>query len=142
MGIDFRRSFHFVNEKRFFSDRAPSTARIPLQMQNLDAFEVMTAVTLQFLQHTAQSQAGVTVSPKGPDDMEIDALTKKGKIHKGKKGRAKLIDRNEVDSYAAVLDTWQNIVEYDQRWLVQRHEQEQAKERTVSTRLRPRQSRQ
>ena len=56
-------------------------------MQSLDTFEGVTAVTLQFLQHNAQYQAGVTVSPnnkKGPDDMEIDALTKKGKSHKGK----------------------------------------------------------
>ena len=63
--------------------------RIPLQMQNLDTFEAMTAVTLQFLQHNAQYQAGVTVTPnsnnKGPDDMEIDALIKKGKIHKGRR---------------------------------------------------------
>ena len=47
----------------------------------------MTAVTLQFLQHNAQCQAGVTVTAKnrgGPDDMEIDALTKKGKGYEGK----------------------------------------------------------
>ena len=49
-------------------------------MQNLATFEAMTAVTLQFLQHNAQYQASVTETPnnrKGPDDMEIDALTKK-----------------------------------------------------------------
>ena len=60
-------------------------------MQSLDTFEAMTAVTLQFLQHNAQYQVGVTVSPnnrRGPDDMEIDALTKKGKSHKGK-GKSK-----------------------------------------------------
>ena len=65
--------------------------RVPLQMQSLDTFEAMTAVTLQFLQHNAQYQAGVKVSPnnrRGPDDMEIDALTKKGKNHKGK-GKSK-----------------------------------------------------
>ena len=59
-------------------------------MQNLAGFEAMTAVTLQFLQHNAKHQAGVTVTPysrKGPHDMEIDALTKKGK---GKsKGKSK-----------------------------------------------------
>ena len=76
--------FNMSMKRAIFFDRAPSTARIPLRMQNLDAFEAMTAVTLQFLQHSAQYQAGVTVSPKGPDDMEIDAFTKKGKIHKGK----------------------------------------------------------
>ena len=79
--------FNVSMMKAIFLDKAPSTVRIPLQMQGLDTFEAMTAVTLQFLQHNAQYQAGVTVSPnnkKGPDDMEIDALTKKGKSHKGK----------------------------------------------------------
>ena len=97
-------------KRAIFFDRAPSTARIPLQMKNLDAFEAMTAVTLQFLQHSAQYQAGVTVSPKGPDDMEIDALIKKGKIQQGVKRRTKLIDRSEVESYAAVMNTWQKNV--------------------------------
>ena len=59
-------------------------------MQNLATFEAMTAVTLQFLQRNAQYQAGVTVASnkrRGPDDMEIDTLTKKGK---GKsKGKSK-----------------------------------------------------
>ena len=78
--------FNVSMKKTFFLDKAPSTVRIPLQMQSLDTFEAMTAVILQFLQHNAQYQAGVTVSPhkRGPDDMEIDALTKKGKSHKGK----------------------------------------------------------
>ena len=78
-------------KKAIFLDKAPSSMRIPLQMQSLDTFEAMTAVTLQFLQHNAQYQAGVTVSPnnrRGPADMEIDALTKKGKNHKGK-GKSK-----------------------------------------------------
>ena len=47
----------------------------------------MTAVTVPFLQHNAQYQAGVTVTPnnrRGPDDMEIDALMKKARGHKGK----------------------------------------------------------
>ena len=51
-------------------------------MQNLATFEAMTAVTLQFLEPIAQYQAGVRVTPnsrRGPDDMEIDALTKKAK---------------------------------------------------------------
>ena len=74
-------------KKALFLGKALSSVRVPLQMQNLATFEAMTAVTLQ---HNAQCQAGVTVTPnsrKGPDDMEIDALTKKGK---GKsKGKSK-----------------------------------------------------
>ena len=49
-------------------------------------FEAMTAVVFQFLQHNAQYPAGVTVTSNkrnGPDDMEVDALTKEGKSHKG-----------------------------------------------------------
>ena len=68
--------FNVSMKKTIFLDKSPSTVRIPLQMQSLDTFEAMTAVALQFLQHNAQYQAGVTVSPnnrKGPDDMEIDA---------------------------------------------------------------------
>ena len=84
--------FNVSMKKAIFLDKAPSTVRIPLQMQSLDTFEAMTAaVTLQFLQHNAQYQAGVTVSPnnkRGPDDMETDALTKKGKNHKGQ-GKSK-----------------------------------------------------
>ena len=72
-------------------------------MQNLATFEAMTALTFQFLQHNAQYQAGVTVTPnirKGPDDMEIDALTKKGK---GKtRERAKLMHRKRFASCADV----------------------------------------
>ena len=73
--------FNVSMKKALFLDKAPSSVRVPLQMQNLATFEAMTAVTLQFLQHNAQYQAGVTVTPnrRGPDDMEIDALTKKGK---------------------------------------------------------------
>ena len=77
-------------KKALFLDKAPSSVRVPLQMQNLDTFEVMTAVTLQFLQHSAQYQASVSVTPRnrrGPDGMEIDALTKKGS--KGYKGKGK-----------------------------------------------------
>ena len=88
MGIDFGRSFQRVDEERLSSlTMHLQQVRIPLQMQSLDTFEAMTAVTLQFLQHNAQYQAGVTVSPNnksGPDDMEIDAWTKQGKSHKGK----------------------------------------------------------
>ena len=82
--------FNVSMKKALFLDKTPSSVRVPLQMQNLATFEAMTAVTLQFLQHNAQYQAGVTVTPnnrRGPDDMEIDALTKKGK---GKsKGKSK-----------------------------------------------------
>ena len=82
--------FNVSMKKALFLDKAPMNVRVPLQMQNLATFEAMTAVTLQFLQHNAQYQAGVTVTPnnrRGPDDMEIDALTKKGK---GKsKGKSK-----------------------------------------------------
>ena len=78
-------------KKAIFLDKAHPTVRIPLQMQNLDTIESMTAVTLQFLQHDAKYQAGVTISPdnrRGTDDMEIDAVTKEGKNHKGK-GKSK-----------------------------------------------------
>ena len=82
--------FNVSMKKALFLDKAPTNVRVPLQMQNLATFEAMTAVTLQFLQHNAQYQAGVTVTPnnrRGPDDMVIDALTKKGK---GKsKGKSK-----------------------------------------------------
>ena len=74
-------------KKALFFDKAPSSVRVPLEMQNLDTFGAMTVVTLQFLQLNAQYQAGVRVTPNnrsGPDDMEIDALTKKGKGCKGK----------------------------------------------------------
>ena len=57
-----------------------SSSGVPLQKQNLDTFEAMSAVTLQFLQINAQCQAGATRtlnSRRGPDDMEIDALSKK-----------------------------------------------------------------
>ena len=83
--------FNVSMKKAIFLDKALPTVPIPLQMQSLDTFEAMTAVTLQFLQHNAQYQAGVTVSPnnlKGPDDMEIDASTKNGKSHKGE-GKSK-----------------------------------------------------
>ena len=92
--------FNVSMKKAIFLDRAPSTMRIPFQMQSLDTFESMTAVTLQFLQHNAQYQASVTVSPnnkKGPDEMEIDALTKKGKSHEGK-GKSKA-DREKLSCY-------------------------------------------
>ena len=78
-------------KKAIFLDKVLLSVRIPLQMQSLDTFEAMTAVTLQFLQHNAHYQASVTVSPNNkrePDDMDIDALTKKGKSHKGK-GKSK-----------------------------------------------------
>ena len=67
--------FNVSMKKALFLDKAPSSVRVPLQMQSLDTFEPMTAVTLQFLQDNAQYQAGAAVTPnrKGPDDMEIDA---------------------------------------------------------------------
>ena len=52
--------FNESMKKAIFLDKAPSIVRIPLQMQNLDTFESMTAVTLQVLQHNAQYQADVT----------------------------------------------------------------------------------
>ena len=98
--------FNVSMKKAIFLDKEPSSVRVPLQMQNLDTFDAMTAVTLQFLQHNAQYQAGVTVTPnnrKGPDDMEIVALTKKGK---GKsKGKGKTDDRRRVALCADVLVT-------------------------------------
>ena len=70
-------------------------------MQNLATFEAMTAVTLQFLQHNAQYQAGVTVTPnnrRGP-----------GKEKAKARERAKLMDQRRVASYADVLATWPKI---------------------------------
>ena len=61
--------FNVSMKKALFLDKAPSSVRVPLQMQNLANFEAMTAVTLQFLQHNAQYQAGVTVTPTGEDQM-------------------------------------------------------------------------
>ena len=78
-------------KKAIFLDKAPSIVRIPLQMQNLDTFESMSAVALQFLQHNAQYQADVTVlldNKKESNVMEIDASTKEGSVHKGK-GKSK-----------------------------------------------------
>ena len=60
--------------------------RVPLQLQNLDTFEARTAAIVQFLQHNAQYQADVTVTPNNrrrPDDKEIDALTNKDTRYKG-----------------------------------------------------------
>ena len=53
--------FNASMKKALLLDKAPTNVRVPLQMQNLATFEAMTAVTLQFLQHNAQYQAGVTV---------------------------------------------------------------------------------
>ena len=82
--------FNVSMVKALFLDKSPTNVRVLLQMQKTATFEAMTAVTLQFLQDNAQYQAGVTVTPnnwRGPDDMVIDALTKKGK---GKsKGKSK-----------------------------------------------------
>ena len=81
VGVDLWRTLRRVNEESFLS---PS--RVPLQMQNLDTFEAMSAVTLQFLQINAQCQAGATRtvnSRRRPDGMEIDALSKKNES-KGK----------------------------------------------------------
>ena len=50
--------FNVSMKKALFLDKAPMNVRVPLQMQNLATFEAMTAVTLQFLQHNAQYQAG------------------------------------------------------------------------------------
>ena len=47
--------FNVSMKKAIFLDKAPSTVRIQLQMQSLDTFEAMTAVTLQFLQQRAVS---------------------------------------------------------------------------------------
>ena len=74
--------FNASMKKALLLDKAPSSVRAPLQMRKLDTFEAMTAVTLQFLQHSAQCQAGLTVtleSRRAPDDTEINALTRKAK---------------------------------------------------------------
>ena len=49
-------SFNVSMKKALFLDKAPSSVRVPLQMQNLETFEAMTAVTLEFLQHNAQNR--------------------------------------------------------------------------------------
>ena len=74
-------------KKAIFLDKAPSEMRILFQIQNLDTFESMKTVNPQVLQHNAQYQAGVNVlhdnEREESNDMEIDALTKKGSSHKG-----------------------------------------------------------
>ena len=68
----------------------------------------MTAVTLQLLQHNAQYQASVTVTPnnrKGPDEMEVGALTKKDKSHKGKGKEQNGRTEDELPRVADVLAT-------------------------------------
>ena len=80
-------NFNASMKKALFLGKAPATVRVPFQLQNLDTCTAMTAVTLQFLQHNAQYQAGVTMilgNRRGADDMEIDAQTKKGEGHQGK----------------------------------------------------------
>ena len=79
--------FNESMKKTIFLDKAPLSVRISFQIQSLDTFESMTAVTLQFLQRDAKYQAGVTALPdnkRKSDNMEINALTKRGKSHKGK----------------------------------------------------------
>ena len=86
-------------------------------MQSLDTFEAMTAVTHEFLQHNAQYQAGVTVSPnnkRGPDDMEIDALTRKGKSHKYK-------GKSKTDGQRLLVQG------QEQRWTAQQQRKEKGK---------------
>ena len=46
--------FNESKKKAIFLDKAPLRVRISLQIQSLDTFESMTAVTLQFLQHDAK----------------------------------------------------------------------------------------
>ena len=102
-------------KKALFLDKAPSSVRVPFQMQNLDTFEAMTAVTLQFLQHSAQHQAGVTVTPnnrRGP------ALTKTGK---GYKGQGEEQNRSTEDDLLRVRTCWS----HGQRLLAQGNEQGQ-----------------
>ena len=79
--------FNESMKKTIFLDKAPLSVRISRQIQSLDTFESMTAVTLQFLQRDAKYQAGVTALPdseRKSDSTEINALTKRGKNHKGK----------------------------------------------------------
>ena len=60
----------------------------------------MTAVTPQFLQHDAKYQAIVTISldnKRKLNDMEINALTKRGKSHNGK-GKSKA-DRQKTSCF-------------------------------------------
>ena len=88
-------------KKALFLDRAPSSERVPLQVQNLDTFDAMATVTLHFLQHNAQCQAGVTVTPnnkRGPDDMEIDALTRAKTTKRARTNRPKPKGRRQAAS--------------------------------------------
>ena len=140
--------FNVSMKKALFLDKAPSTVRVPLQMQNLDTCEAMTAVTLEFLQHNAQSQAGVTVTPnnrRGPDDMEIDASTKKGKGYKGN-------GKNNTDPTTDELPRVRTCWSHGQRLLgsrkltravypTTRARNAKAKARTVSTKSRLQRSR-
>ena len=78
----------WMSGRRTFTSgsQSPPKVQIFLQMQNLDTFEAMTAAILQFLQHNAQYQAGVTISRN--KKRKPDALTKKGKSLKGE-GKSK-----------------------------------------------------
>ena len=100
--------FNASMKKAILLDKAPSSVRVPLQMRSLDTFEAMTAVNLQFLQHNAQYQACVTVTPnnrKLPDDMESRCLDKERQEPQGQGKRAKRINRRRVASCADVLAT-------------------------------------
>jgi len=83
-------------KKALFVDKAPASANMLLQVQNLEDFAMMKSVTLQFLQSNADYVGGVPIPQRqrrgggpqrDPNAMEVDALTRKGPGKgKGKKG--------------------------------------------------------
>ena len=81
-------------------------------MQNLDTFEAMSAVTLQFLQINAQCQAGATRtlnSRRRPDDMEIVALSKKNES-KSKSKEKKSVDELTIPSESVTTQSTAPLV--------------------------------
>ncbi len=90
--------FNDTMQRALFVDKAPASVKTLLQVQNMDDYAAMKAVTLQFLQSSAEYRAGIPVAPhprrrghRDPDAMEVDALTRKGKgkDDKGKDGKSK-----------------------------------------------------
>ena len=72
---------------------------------------------------------------RGPDDMEIDALTKKGKGYRGKGKNKKPMDRRRLAWCADVLAAWPKIAGSRKRtrtvYPTTRAGKAKAKERTV-----------
>ena len=103
-------------QKAIFMDKAPSSIKTMLQMQNLGRYEELVTVTLQYLQSNTKFDAGLTRrGGKAPDDaMEIDALTKPNGTWKKRKRLGFFMgDKLCVDERGRVLDlrkAWSHLV--------------------------------